>query len=111
MSVDRSRAELTVTAEVDGVSGVRLVAVGEIDLSTADRLRAELDAALDRSAQAIVVDLAGVSFMDSTGIAVLVHARNRAVADGATVSVIDPQPTVRRILTVTGLLKALTDED
>jgi len=53
---------------------------------------------------AVVVDLAGVRFLDSTAIAALVHARNKAAANSATLTVVRPQPPVPRVLEITGML-------
>jgi anti-sigma B factor antagonist len=55
---------------------------GEVDLATCSRLRASLDAALDEPGRGpVVADLTAVTFIGSTGIAVLVdadgHARKR----------------------------------
>jgi anti-sigma B factor antagonist/stage II sporulation protein AA (anti-sigma F factor antagonist) len=100
-------ASLAVVVQPDG-DAVRLVLVGEIELSTADLLREQLFSALDRHPAAVQVDLAGVTFMDSTGIAALALARNRAISDAVTLTVINFQPTVRRVLEVTGMLGPLT---
>jgi anti-anti-sigma factor len=105
MSADTGVPEvwLSVTAQPEQ-AGVRLIVTGEIDPSTADVLRHAVGEALDTHPTAIAVDLAGVTFMDSTGIGALVQARKRAVAGGTALTVVDPQPSVRRILEITGLL-------
>jgi anti-sigma B factor antagonist/stage II sporulation protein AA (anti-sigma F factor antagonist) len=105
------RTCLTVTAEADGVAVARLVAVGEVDLSTAEVLGEALTGVLGRSVPVVVVDLAGVGFLDSTGIATLVQARNQFTANGGTLSVVNPQPLVRRVLEITGVLAALTGDE
>jgi ABC-type transporter Mla MlaB component len=52
---------------------------GEIDLHSAPRLREELGRALESNTPPrVIIDLAGVSFIDSTGIGVLVGALKRA---------------------------------
>jgi anti-sigma B factor antagonist len=113
MSLDAGewRTHLTVDAEVEGTGRTRVVAVGEVDESTAELLRGALARVLDRCGSApVVVDLAEVSFMDSTGVAVLVQAQQRAAADGCALSVVNPQPVVRRVMEVTGVEGALTVE-
>jgi anti-sigma B factor antagonist len=103
-------ATLSVTVQLDG-QVVRLVAVGEIDMSTTDVLRASLNDALDnRRPLAVVVDMAGVTFLDSTGIAAFVVARNRAIGENTTLTLINCGSIIRQVLEVTGLLGILTGE-
>jgi anti-anti-sigma factor len=54
------------------------------------------------------VDLGGVTFLDCTGLGALIGARNVAVHSGRQLRVHHPQPFVRRILEVTGLVDVLT---
>jgi anti-anti-sigma factor len=90
-------------------STARVAVVGEVDLSTAHVLRDRLLGALRGQAPAVLdVDLAGVTFLDCTGISALVAVRNAAMDTGCQVRVTHPQPIVRRVLDVTGLLGPLT---
>jgi len=78
----------------DGVTVVELT--GEIDVDTAPRMRTALDAAL-KTGVPIVIDMDGVTFMDTTGIAVLVSVNLRAMRIGTPVVLRggarpDPQP-------------------
>lgn len=95
--------DLTVaTARPDAGTAVLTVA-GEIDLSTAPRLReALLEIFSTGGARHLVVDLADVTFMDSTGLGVLVGAHRRIAAADAKMTVV-AQNHVRRIMEVTGL--------
>jgi anti-anti-sigma factor len=82
---------------------------GEVDLATAHLLRDGLLNVLREQALAIVdVDLAGVTFLDCTGISALLVVRNAAVHTGGQMRVSHPQPILRRVLDVTGLLGILT---
>ena len=72
-SDDRSAFDVEVV-EVDGRTVV--AARGEIDLSAADALRDCIDRCCD-SRRPLVLDLADVTFMDSTGIKALVWAHHR----------------------------------
>jgi anti-sigma B factor antagonist len=49
-----------------------VVVAGEVDIATAPALRAAIDAVVADGASQVVVDLAGVRFMDSSGLNVLV---------------------------------------
>lgn len=95
---------------VHGSGGLRLVVSGEVDVVSAGRFREHLAAALDSAPAALTVDLGGVTFLDSTGLSALVYAHNRARDEGIDLTVADPQPQVRRLLDVTGLLTVFTEE-
>ena len=84
-------------ADPDGT--VTVTVSGELDISNADVLRHELADVTDASPPRVVFDLGGLSFVDSSGIAVLVQVANSA----AEVNVARASPVVRRILEVTGL--------
>jgi anti-anti-sigma factor len=88
---------------------VQVVVVGEIDLATQAVLRDSLLRALhDHSPAVVDVDLAGVTFMDCTGISALLVAHTTALRSGCQLRVSHPQPIVGRVLAVTGVLGVLT---
>ncbi|WP_029767526.1 anti-sigma factor antagonist [Haloglycomyces albus] len=75
---------------------------GEIDLQTKDVLTAEVESALARHPQRIVLDLEGVTFCDSTGLGTLV-VLNRAAAKARAVLILTGVGEfLRRLLSVTG---------
>jgi anti-sigma B factor antagonist/stage II sporulation protein AA (anti-sigma F factor antagonist) len=82
----------------DGTSIVRMS--GELDLASSDRLSALLAELSDRT---VVVDLAGLTFIDSSGIAALVAAKDRLQSAGRELVLTRPQPNVDRVLEMTGL--------
>jgi len=82
-------------------------AKGDIELHNAPRLRAELKAVCEIERVCCVVDMTGVPFIDSTGVGVLVGALKRARENGGTLTLACPQPRVRRVFEITGLLQAL----
>lgn len=84
-----------------------IAVAGEVELHSAAQLRTELLQACDKERPCIVIDLSGVNFMDSSGIGVIVGALKRARERGGTLSLVNPQPRVRRIFEITGLLGAL----
>ena len=75
---------------------------GELDLYTAPALREALQGAVERSPKRLVVDLAGVTFIDSTALGALVEARSRLARDDA-FALAAPGLEVRRALEVSGL--------
>ncbi|MEU7905696.1 STAS domain-containing protein [Actinoplanes sp. NPDC049118] len=88
---------------------IRVAVAGEIDLSTADVLRAGLLRTLTRHVpHRIEVDLAGITFLDCSGITALIVVAEAAARIGCQLRITNPQPNVRRILDLTGLLDAVT---
>jgi anti-anti-sigma factor len=89
----------------------RAAVAGEVDLATVPVLRDTLlNVLCDQHPAVLDVDLAEVTFLDCTGLGVLVAVRNAAVRTGSRLRVTNPQPIVRQILEVTGLLGVLTAE-
>ena len=99
-------SEFSVGVHANGT--VEIVVVrGEVDIATADAVRAELDAACGRSDN-VVLDLREVSFMDTQGLAVVIEAQ-RACAGGGTRFAITRAPDhVHRLFEMIGLTSRLT---
>jgi anti-sigma B factor antagonist len=94
--------------QVDDIVTVSLY--GDIDLSATAQVRETLQsAARDDAVQHIVVDLAGVTFIDSTALGVLVATHTAAQRRGATFVVTNPGSMATMVLTVTGLFDLLVD--
>jgi anti-anti-sigma factor len=89
------------TTNVDGRAVVTVS--GEIDLETASRLGEELQGAMRDVAPDLVVDLSAVTFMDSTGLKVLIAAQLRAGLAGGGITLVGLRRAVRRVFEVTGL--------
>ena len=76
---------------------------GELDMSTSPQLTSALEAAADQSVTEITLDLAGVTFIDSSALRVLVLT-GRALADkGRTLQIGPRSDRVARILSMTNL--------
>lgn len=83
---------------------------GEIDLGVADRLRRTLDETLDRGqARNLVFNMARVSFVDSSGLGVLLGRYKRVSKNGGKVFIVSPQPQVRKVLDLSGLLRIMCE--
>lgn len=76
---------------------------GEIDVSNANELREAIDGLLTQRPAGMVVDLAHVAYIDSTGIGVLVGAVHRAKEAGIPFEVANPQRNVVRVLSLLGV--------
>jgi anti-anti-sigma factor len=82
---------------------VVVVASGEIDMSNASGFRKALDSALDTAPGVVVLDLSGVTFLDSVGVAEMVKARNRAVQMDSHICLVGPVRNVAKMLQVSGV--------
>jgi anti-anti-sigma factor len=91
--------------ERDG--GVVVVASGEVDLSSSPDLRTVLRSP-EAQAPVVVLDLRAVSFMDSSGLGVIVGQNKRAREEGFTFAVaVEGAREVERILQISGLAATL----
>ena len=85
-------------------NGVAVVALaGEVDLYTAPRFREVLFQAIEGGGAVVVVDLTGVSFVDSTALGVLVSGGRRLEQAAGRLAIGCPDKRIRRILEITGL--------
>jgi anti-anti-sigma factor len=88
-----------------------LTVVGEVDLDTAGTLADEAISASSTGAAHLVIDLGGVTFLDSSGLKVLVATRKRTEQAGQGLSLVAVPRAVMRVLTVTALDQAFTFYD
>jgi anti-sigma B factor antagonist len=88
---------------LEGEDGVLISVSGEFDVHTAGQVRDALHEAEALTPQVITVELSDVSFMDSTGLGVLIGALNRAKAREARIVLADPTDRVLRLLALTGM--------
>jgi len=80
---------------------------GEIDILTAPEFARSAEQALTDGALELWIDLSQVTFIDSTGIHLLLHVRDRVRELQRRLAVICPIGPIRRALTLTGLDEAL----
>jgi anti-sigma B factor antagonist len=78
---------------------------GEIDAHTAPALSGAM---VKMPEGEITIDVAGVTFMDSSGLRVLVEASSRARAAGGTLVLERPTTAIRRLVEISGLEQHLT---
>lgn len=98
---------MTCRIDVDGAAGglraVRLV--GELDISVYDQVSQALQS-LERQEprpHTVVVDLRGLTFMDSTGVRVLTEAHQRSQRDGHRLAVVPGAGQPSRVIQLLGL--------
>lgn len=93
----------TMTTTVEAHEGATVLTVsGEVDLATAPALENTIDAILTGKPAALIIDLTGVSFLASAGMATLVAAHQRA-GDTTTIVVVADGPATSRQLKMTSL--------
>ena len=81
---------------------------GELDLSVAPQIRLELDNALNtKQIRHLIMDFSNVSFIDSSGLGVMLGRYKRLTEVGGTVRVENASPQVYRILVISGLSKII----
>ena len=99
--------QITTAPTADGVTEVCVA--GEIDMETAPQVTDAVRAAITAGPRAIQVDMAAVTFLDSSGIEMLLHVRSEAAGQGIRLCVVNAHRRVTRALTITGLLDLLQD--
>jgi anti-anti-sigma factor len=97
--------DLRATVEA-GVAQVSLH--GELDLDRASAVADELGSLLEQDVTTVVVDVAGLTFLDSSGLRALLTAREKLEAGGATLELTNLSASVERVLDMTGTRSLLT---
>ncbi|MHB8183687.1 MAG: STAS domain-containing protein, partial [Candidatus Desulforudaceae bacterium] len=83
---------------------------GELDMKVTDSMRSALDQALDTSgAKHLLFDLRQVSFIDSSGLGVILGRYRRIVDKGGRLGFVNVEPPVRRVLELSGVLRISTE--
>lgn len=98
----------TVSQEQQGDTVV-VRASGELDAFSSDRLAEQLTAAAEaaEAESAVLLDLTGVTYLSSAGIATIVLHTQRYAEDGRRLRVVADQPAVLRTIELTGADKAI----
>jgi anti-anti-sigma factor len=111
MSPDESTAAPSFSTSTEQREGSIWVlrARGELDIATAPRLASAIDAALERGAHDVLLELDDVTFLDSSGIREIVRARKLFEERGGRLVVDGASGAVQQVLEVSGLLQSLTD--
>ena len=107
MCDDRRAADspLEVTVERPRATVAVVRATGEVDATTVPVLRSRLADAVSDTTRDVALDLAGVEFMGSSGLSMLVEAQRAATARGGVLRLAAPSRAVLRPLELTGLLE------
>jgi anti-sigma B factor antagonist len=79
---------------------------GELDFDSAFDAELRLEDAMRRT-QHLVIDLGPLTYIDSTGLGVIVEANQRARREGVTLEILPGPRAVQQVFAVSGLLDAL----
>jgi anti-sigma B factor antagonist len=105
ITVDEPTFRSEIADVADHVEGAhRVIARGDIDVATAPLLAQELDRLIESGAVLVLLDAGDVSFVDSSGIRVIVDAGNRLRERGGRLLIEHVSAAMERILEVAGLI-------
>ena len=80
-----------------------LTVTGELDLATAANLRSRIRSAIEHTEGDLILDMRNVTYFDSSGLSVVLEARDLLERAGRTLIIHDPSVSVTTILTICGL--------
>lgn len=91
-----------ITVEI--VDGVRVIAIrGELDIATSPGVRGVLDEAASDGIRPLIIDLSECEFIDSTGLAALLHGAKPAQNGESHVAIVSPDGELRRLFELTAI--------
>lgn len=88
-------------------TGCTVLVEGEVDLCTSPAIESELERHDHSDDRPLEVDLSAVTFLDSTGLSVLLRGNDRLAEQGRTLSVVAPDGPALRAIELTGLHQVL----
>ncbi|MFN2496128.1 MAG: STAS domain-containing protein [Pseudonocardiaceae bacterium] len=96
---------LRMDVRADPEGPITLRVIGEVDLATAPLLRSRAMEHLGQAPGRLVLDLRGVEFLGSSGLAVLIEIRSEALRRGIGLQLVTASRAVLRPLIATGLIE------
>ena len=100
LSVDDESLTCEVVPERDVV---RVLPIGSLDMATAPALEQQLEELREAGFRRLIVDLGGLSFMDSTGLRIALKWHQAAERDGFEIGFAPGPPAVQRLFELTGM--------
>ncbi|MDP2843027.1 MAG: STAS domain-containing protein [Acetobacterium sp.] len=80
---------------------------GEIDIYSIENFRASIEKEIQTQATQIILDCSELSYMDSTGMSVLIELRNKTKEMGQKIIMMNPRPNIKKLLSLTGVDKII----
>lgn len=78
---------------------------GELDVSSADKLKDKLHKIVDEKMLDVKIDLANLEYIDSTGLGVMIGVLKKLRVNEKEIYILNPRSNVKKIFTITGLDK------
>ncbi len=78
---------------------------GELDVSTADKLKEHLHSLADKKIIDMKINLTNLEYIDSTGLGVMIGILKKLKISDKEIYIINPKSNVKKIFTITGLDK------
>lgn len=78
---------------------------GELDVSTADKLKVQLHKMVDEKMSDMKIDLKDLEYIDSTGLGVMIGVLKKLRVNEKEIYIMNPRSNVKKIFTITGLDK------
>jgi anti-sigma B factor antagonist len=101
---------LSIDVRADDTNDVQVALAGDIDLAVVDDVNAVIASAVSGAGgRTVAVDLATVTFLDSSGIGCLIRGRHLADTAGIGFRVVNAHGRIRRVLEISGVWPLLTD--
>jgi anti-sigma B factor antagonist len=111
MALESIPAHVDGWIEISGLGATLLLRVGgELDVAARTSIEPTLMAAIE-SAGSIIIDLEELTFCDSSGLATLIAACDRAAAKGASFAIRNAPPSMLRLLEITNLMGTISMVD
>ncbi len=88
-----------------------MVLLGELDIDGAPELTSLLASVVENGPAEVMVECSGLSFIDSSGLSVLIAAQKRLTERGARLVVRSPRPNVLKVIEITRLGEYLNVDD
>jgi len=87
-----------------------IVLEGELDVSTADKLKEYLHKLADEQIIDMKINLSNLDYIDSTGLGVMIGVLKKLKVEEKEIHIINPKSNVKKIFTITGLDKIFNME-
>lgn len=101
--MDSEDAELRVDVETDPASNVVVTVIGDLDLAAAPTFVGAIDSMFAPAPASITLDLAGVSFLDSSGLGALLTLHAKCQSESVDFGAVNAPKQVSRVLELTKL--------
>jgi anti-sigma B factor antagonist len=105
MVAPMEQSSLTPTVRYDRDGSRAIVEVhGDLDVATSEEFRAFLTSTVDGGVKELIVNMLGVTYLDSTGLSCFIAARNKIREVDGSIALVITSPQVLKILHITGLI-------